>query len=135
MSVRKVVASDGTTLLLVKADPSCRAYVISTWVRSYWTKRPGIKASIFHEYEPRMVERMFDSGMCWVLKVDKDDNTVHGWICGKPGLLHWAHIPPELRGNGLFRAMVASVCQSKRPQCSRVQDKFPWNPYRVAEVA
>lgn len=86
MTPREMTASD-------------RRFVVPTWALS--STYDGLtKPERF-----KLVDRILDSGArCIVLA---QDVTVHAWACGTGDTLHYAYVPPELRGHGLAARVMA----------------------------
>ena len=93
-----------------------RRYVVPTWARS--SRYDGLRLP----ERFALVDRILDGGArCVVLATD--DRTVHAWACADtyegvrkwspdgefPLLLHYAYVPPELRGNGLARRLITEL--------------------------
>ena len=113
---------------------------MSTWVisASDAAARRGVRRSLAREREDDCAKLAYNDGMVYVLVDDVDETVIHGWICGKAGLLHWAYVPPELRNKGIFVAMVRAICgrdvyHTRRPRGYRVPGWFVYDPYRITE--
>lgn len=112
-------------------QPEHRGYVCSTWARG---QRLGLRIGPAF----RLVNRIIDSSTVLVLA---HGPTVHAWACGDGELLHYAYVPPELRGRGLTRQLVTALCGSY-PEHIRVthpwpgkSDRFQYVPRRLLEAA
>lgn len=85
--------------------------------------------------EPRLAEK----SLCMAHVLTTDGDSIHGWVCGKPGLLHYVYVPTELRNSGIGSALVLGQ-SGVRPQYSRESDwlklkiKGTYNPYRLTEI-
>jgi hypothetical protein len=123
-------------LTLVPAEPRHRGFVISTWVRSAaesWKKK--MPYSVVVDGESKAAERLYP----YVHVLTSDGDSIHGWCCGKPGLLHYAYVPPELRGSGIGGLMVRAVCGPDVTYtrdslwCRKMYTNSKFNPYRCLE--
>jgi hypothetical protein len=126
---------------LMPAGEVHRNYVLSTWILSTVdsaTKR-GVRRSVCRIEEEAAAKTALEQGLVKVLVDHADDTVIHGWICGKQGLLHWGYLPPELRKLGLFKSMVRRVCgknvqYTRKSRSYRAPGYWVHNPYRVLEV-
>jgi GNAT superfamily N-acetyltransferase len=102
VNVREMTASD-------------RRFVAPTWALS--SRYEGMsKAARF-----RLVDRVLDGGArCIVLA---EGATVHAWACGAEDALHYAYVPPELRGHGIAAKLIALVLGS---YAERINVTHPW---------
>jgi len=139
--------------MIVKAEKIHRAFVLSTWVRSYVDATP-LDKSIVLKSEPRRAEIAFDTGSVWV--DTSDGYTVNGWVCGvrgafvsngskyateeeaedhndrycmthsgewRDGLLHWVYVPPELRNLGMGTKLILETVGSNPEVTSQCRKK------------
>lgn len=106
-------------MLLRPAATTDRSYVFATWMRSYWLtqRNAGLSYEAYHAGQARRVERLWRSTMVACREAAPD--TIHGWVCGSAGLLHFVYVPdgdpkgvgkPSLRRKGLGALLVRSVC-------------------------
>lgn len=122
-------------LSLVRATNEHRAFIHGTWFRSYWQQSKGkLSHSVFADGEPRLIESCY--GLCHVLTTD--GSSIHGWVCGKMGLLHYVYVPTELRGNGFGSKMVLSLTgvgpdYTRENRWIKQKVKGTFNPYRLQE--
>lgn len=134
--------------MILVADHRHRSFVLSTWVRSV-VDSTDVDLAIVHAYEPKVAEANYDAGNIWV--ETSDGYAIHGWVCclkpkdGKPGLVHWVYVPPELRGLGVATKLIletvgvspeVSKCLKSRKAKSPRKSKLPlgkYNPYRVSD--
>lgn len=96
-------------LNIIRADKSHRGFIISTWVRSCWqTLRASDKLaySTYIGNEPARAEAHYSSAHV----LSTDGESIHGWVCGIPGVLHYVYVPLELRGSGVGRSLVLAIC-------------------------
>ncbi len=99
------------TLPVRKVTQEHRSYVLATWVKSYLPmlrKWLGFKDS--GGGEAKQAELHWEDS--YVVTSPDDDFTVHAWVNGGPGLLRYVYVPPDLRGKGIARALIAHVCGS-----------------------
>lgn len=102
-------------LPVILAKPEHRSYILSTWVKSYesMVRRLLVGGMRFpnEEYragESRLAEAHWDKAN--VLVSPGDEYTIHGWVVGNHSRLYHVYVPPQLRGNGVARALVERVC-------------------------
>lgn len=110
-----------------------RRYVVSTWVRSFADNAPWSKRLALASHWG-VVDRVLDEGSRVVI-LGNDSGAVHAWACGSGAMLHYAYVPPELRGNGMARRAISALlgdypehidCSHPWPRQSR---RFRWQPY------
>jgi hypothetical protein len=84
-----------------------RRFVVPTWARSaqYGLSMPE---------QFRIVDRTLDAG-ARVLVMATDERTVHAWLAYDDDVMHYVYVPPELRGNGLARALTAKAFGERGP--------------------
>ncbi len=93
-----------------------RRYVVPTWALS--AKYGGLE----RRDRFRLVDRLLDEGApCIVLA---HGSTVHAWACGAGDALHYAYVPPELRGKGLARRVISHVLGGYA-DCINVTHEWP----------
>lgn len=84
------------------------AFVYATWLRSYRRMFTGeLGALPWFEAQRRIVTDLMPLVHCMVSPAAPQ--TIHAWVCGSPGVLHYAYVPRELRGNGIGRDLVKAV--------------------------
>lgn len=124
-------------LNLIPAEPRHRGFVISTWVRSAaesWKKK--MPYSVVVNGESKAAESLYP--LVHVLTSDGD--SIHGWCCGSAGLLHYAYVPPELRGSGIGQLMVRFVCGPEVTYtrdsiwCRKMYTSNNFNPYKCLDI-
>lgn len=126
----------GEQLLLRPAKVTDRAFVFATWMRSYRQTQHLVEYESYHRGQVRRVERLWDRAR--IICREPSPDTIHGWVCGDTGLLHYVYVPPDLRGRGLAREVVRAVCGPKLEFTHRWPfDTLPqgWRPneYRLEE--
>jgi len=106
--------------------PTDRRYVVPTWAQS--ASYEGLAKPKRFE----LVDRILDAGAtCIVLA---NDRTVHAWACGSDGVLHYAYVPPELRGKGLARRLISLVLGSY-PERIPITHSWPFASTRYVHTA
>lgn len=113
--------------------PVDRRFVVSTWVQSFADGAPWSKRLARANHWP-VVDRVLDGGARVVI-LGTEGGAVHAWACGTDDALHYAYVPPELRGRGFARRVITALfesypdhidCTHPWPWASR---RFRWNPY------
>ncbi len=79
-----------------------RRYVVPTWANS--ARYRGMRKR--HRFS--LVDRIIDGGAL-VVVLASDELTVHAWAASDGESLHYVYVPPELRGNGLARRIIAAT--------------------------
>jgi len=138
---RKRVDLASLGLRLDRASDVHRNFILSTWVLSAadaMAKR-GARRSLCRQREDLLAKAALSSGTVWVLVDEVDPEVIHGWICGRRGLLQWGYLPPPLRHRGIFRSMVRAVCgkdlsYTRRPRGYKVPGYWLYDPYLLTEV-
>lgn len=108
--LRIVGQDEEVTLPLTRVGPQHRSYILATWVKSYqsvlrkWL--PQLKNSA--ELEGSQAETLWEQ--TFIVTSPNDDFTVHAYVVGSPGVLHYVYVPPDLRGKGIARALIRHVC-------------------------
>lgn len=110
-----------------------RRFVVSTWVKSFADLAPwGNRLTRASHWT--VVDRLLDGG-ARVAVLGSASGAVHAWACGWDEGIHYAYVPPELRGKGLAKRVIAHLlegypehidCSHPWPWASR---RFRWNPY------
>lgn len=111
-----------------------RRYVVPTWAH-------GSRYDGMHRRDRfALVDRLLDAGArCIVLATD--ERTVHAWACGDDDLLHYAYVPPELRGEGLARQAITALFGEYPERIyvthewPRASSRFRFAPYRLRQAA
>ena len=88
-------------------------YILSTWVRSALGRLDKLNlprsllASGIHDIATSNLGRVQV-----LVSAGSDGSTVHGWICGRQGAVHWVYVPHDIkfRCPDLQRVMVRAVC-------------------------
>lgn len=132
--------------LVIPAGKEHRSFILSTWVRSSWedVKRtePSLSYGVFIANEPKIAEKAFAKGYCYVLVSDEDHRVIISWACvetpvsGNP-VVHWAYVPPEFRGERITTAVLKSVLgldygllETSRDASCELAKRFIYNPYK-----
>ncbi len=116
-------------LALRAMEPSDRAFVASTWVRSY---KDASLPKAFLTGHSRVVDSLLSRVGATVLCDAGDTNTLHGWACTEGQVLHYVYVPMELRKQGFAKLLIPDaplvLVSHKWPFDSR---RFVFNPYLV----
>lgn len=126
---------DRVDVTLRPMEPSDRACVISTWMRSAAERVRGQgPRRAFFAYEPRLAERVIDSAQVLIACSPEHASTIHGWCAtSAPGVVHYAYVPRELRRLGLAREMIRSALGSY-PDRIETGHRWPWASSRFVFV-
>lgn len=114
-------------------DPEERAMVFATWIRSYKdvATGAGVCPSTYFLEQDRVISRLFS--LTHIAFRAEAPSVIHGWVCGRPGVLHYAYVRPDIRRCGLARQMVDEVCGGSLDYTHRWPYKPPamwsFNPY------
>lgn len=98
-----------TTRLMRAAD---RRFVAPTWVRSFASAGAWPHAATLANHWA-VVDAILEAPTTRVavLCTGDDGDALHGWaaVDTAAGALHWAYVPPELRGRGYARLAVSAA--------------------------
>lgn len=132
-------------LKLVPARFSHKPFIRSSWIHSVSEQMDrAVKRPLLNDEEARAIDRSFH--LCQSLIDPDEPEVVHAWICGRrgdddrPGLLHWAFVPLELRRKKIFTLMTAVVCgqdpvhYTRNCKFVRFPRNYMYNPYRIGDV-
>jgi hypothetical protein len=98
----------GQQLLLRPATVTDRAFIFATWMRSYREQHRDVDYEQYHRCQVRRVERLWDRAH--IVCREQAADTIHAWVCGSPGVLHYVYVPPNLRRKKLAETAVRAVC-------------------------
>lgn len=121
------------------ADETDRAFVISSWLRSYrrslWARELDPRA--YDGGQVGLIERLWP--MTQVAHPEGDPLTILGWACGDSNVLHYAYVKGELRRAGLGAALVGIIGQPKiythrTPLGESITRGMLYNPYLIWEA-
>lgn len=127
-------------MLLRPMQPDDRAFVGSTWGKSYERFAPVCRAVYLAEHR-RVIDRCLDDAATMVLAPEARPTTLFGWACGERGVLHWAYVVPELRKNGAAKLLVCAVTGTSHAGALTISHRPPkgcravWNPYVLGLAA
>ncbi len=141
--VSSVLSSDGQpAILLMKGDSQLerlpivlagsehRAFILSTWVKSYegLARKQGLKG-FYTKHEPAVAEAHW--ARCSVV-TDDAGYTVHAWVCSVSGALYHCYVVPELRKLRIATRLIEHTCPDGLKEYAR---QWPYsaharvNPY------
>ena len=115
--LRIVDGQEELTLAVRPAEVRHRNFILSTWVKSVMPtlrrlekefKNFGTSTEELLMEEVPIAEALWEKSL--VVTPEDDSFAVHAWICGEPGKLHYAYVPPELRQKGIFTALTSHLC-------------------------
>lgn len=135
---------DRVEVLLRLGVPDDRAFVLATWVRSYEPRTHGsVRRDVYLEHQGKLAERLLEASPLIIACSPSHESTIHGWCCADNALavLHYAYVPPALRGLGLARSLILASFGAYRPRIE-TSHRWPWastrfvyNPYRAGVAA
>jgi len=100
---------------MIEAD---RAYVMSTWIRSYHTARPvkNLSPRVYYDGQRAMIERILQRGAGVLVAADPayPETVIWGWICAEPHVVHYVYVRPEMRRLGYGRELLEQFVDPKR---------------------
>lgn len=127
----------GQKLWLVPAEKTDRAFVISTWVKSYLPtarKKLAVEDAVYFDNHPKIAERLWDRAM--VLRDEDDGSAIMAYVVvDENSVVHYIYIVPELRGMGLVDVLIKAVVGAETPVIVShrwpYKDRANWqyNPY------
>jgi GNAT superfamily N-acetyltransferase len=135
--LRLVTDGEELTLPVYPASKTHRSFILATWVKSYApVLRKWLGDGIGLEEEAQQAETLW--GQTLVCGSENDEFTIHAWVCGSPGVLHYVYVPPDLRGKGIAGALIRHVCGHKfqygRPWPFRKEPSGgQYNPYLLGQ--
>lgn len=100
--------ADGLELPIRGATELDRAFILSTWVKSYSQFLRKWLSPALVEEEVRQAEVLWNKAT--VLGMPDDEFTVLAWVCASAATLHYVYVPPELRNKGIARALIQHAC-------------------------
>jgi hypothetical protein len=132
-------------LPLTKAKGLHKSFILATWVKSYiprlktFLSEPGsIGMEELIRQEANVAENLWTKSN--VVVSPDSDFTVHAWVCGEPGKLHYVYVPPTLRLKGIATALITHVCGSsyqygrKWPPGVKAPPDGKYNPYLLGYI-
>lgn len=113
-------------LLLIRATPEHRNFILGTWVKSYrpHARKQGI-GEFYDKHEGEVAESRWQD--CWVAS-DEDGFTVYAWVCAEGRNLYHVYVIPELRRKGVSGALIQFSTGQAHPDMAR-----PW-PFTSAKL-
>jgi GNAT superfamily N-acetyltransferase len=100
-------------------------FILSSWLHSFRaeSKQLGqengyLDPDTYGTGHRRLIQRAFDAGQVYVATAPDDDDTLYGWACGSPGVLHYAFVKLDLRGRGFAKALIQQTVQTPRWRCT-----------------
>jgi hypothetical protein len=94
-----------------------RRFVVPTWALGARWK------GLTKQERFARVDRMLEAGARVVVLAN--DVTVHAWAAGQNGVLFYAYVPPELRGEGLARQVITKLLWGY-PETIPITHPWPW---------
>lgn len=88
-----------------------RAFVLSTWLRSYKARGMayGVDSASYYAGQRVVAERLLDALGATVACADDDDDVIYGWIVSDGQIVHYAYIKRELRHCGLEECLLSEA--------------------------
>jgi hypothetical protein len=118
-----------------------RAFILSTWLRSYKGRGMGfgVSADTYYAGQRIVCERLLDSHGATVAVADDDDDVIYGWVVTDGQIVHYGYVKKELRNCGMEEELLsaAGVDPSKPATQSHLIPAFAhldleYNPYLLA---
>ena len=115
-----------------------RAFVLSTWIRSYKGRgiAQGLSPDAYYAGQRVVAERLLDAHGATVACADDDDDVIYGWCVSDGQIVHYAYVKRELRHCGMEETLLSEsgVDPSKPAVQSHLIPAFadldlPYNPY------
>lgn len=116
--------------------------IFSSWLRSYRPSAdPKVDKDVYYREHHKVVERLLREAEVVVATAEGDDDTVVGWVCSSPGVLHYVYVKEAFRRMGLGTWLLA--CQGPYSQYSHatrygellLKGEGTYNPYCLWDVA
>lgn len=129
--------AEPVTLPLTQAGLQHRNFILATWVKSFQPLlRKWLGDANLLSQESAQAETLWEQ--TWIV-TSEDGFTVHAWVAGVPGVLHYVYVPPDLRGKGIARALIRHVCghtfQYGRPwPFKKAPSGGTYNPYLLGRT-
>jgi hypothetical protein len=125
----------GVAMVLRELDPSDRAFIATTWGKSY-RERSGVEPHIFEREHRKVIDRLLDVGRWAILASAEVPRTIYAWACAREDVLHYAYVVPELHGRGMMRLLLGHLGLWRDTiECShrfsKPNTRFVWNPYSI----
>ena len=107
--LRLVQDGEELTLPVIQAGLTHRSFILATWVKSYApVLRKWLGNAFGTEQEAAQAETLWER--TFIVTSPNDEFTVHAWVAGEPGVLHFVYVPPTLRNLGIAGALIRHVC-------------------------
>ena len=123
-------------LVLRAATHADHARITKDWLMSY-ADRARCSPDVYRAGQRALIERLLP--LAHVLY--RTGSEIHGWVCGAPGVVHYAYVPAELRRNGIARSMVLAVAGESGAHTHRRMPglsgfaNWHYDPYRIGMSA
>lgn len=85
-------------------------FILSSWLKSqrgvpHYTM---IHDSVFYPGQKRIILRLMDDPSCkFTMAVNRSDpDTIYGWICTQPGILHYMYVKHAFRNMGIGKMLL-----------------------------
>lgn len=118
--------------------PPSKALIYRTWLMRYAAAmRPvTIAPDAWYDEHRAVIDELWPRVRALV--DPRAPDVIHGYVCGRLGVLDWVWVGRDIRGGGLGRAMLDSVCGESgiathafsRPSC--FGDRFVYSPLALA---
>lgn len=112
---------NGQTFAIRYAVPSDEAYVFGTWLNGYRHAMRHVEHGAYFAGQRRRIRQLWPDVHVLCRAVAPD--SIYAWVCGRPGVLHYVYILPELQRRGLARALVTEICGEEVDMTHR----WPWS--------
>lgn len=118
------------------AVESDRNHILATWLRT-GVGGSGVPSVIWYrEHERLLREVVLPRAAVRVAALEAEPAVIAGWVADEPGVLHYVHVKPRFRGNGIARMLVGRVIDAREyshrpPEWFSVPGGWTFNPYRL----
>lgn len=115
-----------------------RPFIIDTWLRTYRRifRVAGLDRERWYEGQREVILDLLP--LVQVALRPAAPHTVHAWVCGVPGMLHYVYVARELRRHGIGRALVeacagdsGTVSHCRPREAASVFRGFVYDPFAL----
>jgi GNAT superfamily N-acetyltransferase len=132
-----------------------KAFVISTWLKSFYTNMPSYKVNSryyikpesneFYKFHSKVVQSVLEKPLTTVLIAcnEEDENQIFGYIIYDENCMHWLYVKQVYRRNGIgtrllkeadfFDCKIATHLSNDFGYFSKLFSQIKYNPYILLE--